>query len=206
MAPSEVRVKTLSFITNNFGSIVERYQTADGKTHREIRPSRPPVFRHATDSIISMALAQPSMGAMPPLPLRGDMDRQFLRSLEEPIVIEETDSDEVKERKRIVREARVEIKKMMDRGMHFAEIMADHEKTFNENADIRRKAIAEATKIRDEGDSEGTAQYVEAMNAAFETMGIEKIDMPRTKEERSAELEAKRAARAAARAEKEKTK
>lgn len=201
--PSKIRVKTFSVVTNSMGNIVERYQTADGKTHKWIRPSRPPVFTHSTDDIISMALAQNSGGQMPPLPLSGNMDKEFLRSIEEPIIIEPGDSEEIKERKRIVREARLEIKKLMDQGMHFNEIMADHEKVFNENAEIRAQAIAEARKIRDEGDTEGTAQYVDAMNAAFENMGIDKIDMPKTKEERHAELAAKRAAREAAKAAKE---
>lgn len=201
--PSQIRVKTLSIVTNGFGKIIERYATADGKMHRVIRPARPPIFRHATDSIILMALAQKSQDAILPLPLRGDMDRQFLKSLREPIIIEKTDSEEIKERKRIVREARLEIKKLMDQGLHFSEILSEHEKMFNQDAEIRKKAIAEATKIRDEGDTEGTVQYVETMNAAFEAMGIEKIDMPHTKEERRAEIEAKRAARAAAKARKE---
>lgn len=201
--PAKIRVKTLSFVTNSMGNIVERYQTADGKTHKLIRPSRPPLFRHGTDDLISMALAQNSGGAMPPLPLSGNMDKEFLKSLEEPIIIDPDDPDEIKERKRIVREARVEIKKLMDQGLHFSEIMADHEKVFNENAEIRAQAIAEARKIRDSGDTEGTQTYIEAMNAAFDNMGIEKIDMPKTKEERHAEIEAKRAARAAAKAAKE---
>jgi len=196
--PAKIRVKTLSFTTNALGNIVDKFQTADGKTHKVIRPAQPPLFRHGTDDIISMALAQGSSVGMPPLPLSGNMDKEFLKSLEEPIIIEATDSDEIKERKRIVREARVEIKKLMDQGMHFAEIMADHEKVFNENAEERTKAIAEARRIRDAGDTEGTAQYVEAMNAAFETMGIEKIDMPKSKEERRAAFEARKAARAAA--------
>jgi len=201
--PAKIRVKTLSFVTNNMGNIVERYQTADGKTHKLIRPSRPPIFHHATDDLISMALAQGSGGSMPPLPMSGNMDEQFLQSLVEPIVIEDTDSDEIKERKRIVRDARLEIKKLMDEGMHFTEIMAEHEKLFNENAEVRANAIAEAQMIRDEGDTEGTAKYVETMNAAFETMGIEKIEMPKTKEERQAEAQARREARAAAKKNKE---
>jgi hypothetical protein len=193
------RVKDISCATNQFGQIVERYQTADGKTHKLIRPSRPPLFRHATDDILSMALAQSGGGAMPPLPLGGDMDAEFLKSLEEPIIIDKDAPPEIQERQRIVRQARIEVKELMDQGLHFRDILADYEKLFNENAEIRAEAIAEARKIRDEGDTEGTAQFVDTMNAAFQTMGIDPIEMPKSREEREAEREALRAEREARR-------
>ena len=193
------RVKDISCTTNQFGQIVERYQTADGKTHKLIRPSRPPLFNHATDDILSMALAQAGGGAMPPLPLGGDMDAEFLKSLEEPIIIDKDAPPEIQERQRIVREARIEVKALMDQGLHFRDILADHEKLFNDNAEIRAEALAEARKIRDEGDTEGTQQLVDTMNAAFQTMGIDPIEMPKSREERMAEREARRAEREARR-------
>ena len=193
------RVKDISCTTNQFGQIVERYQTADGKTHKLIRPSRPPLFNHATDDILSMALAQAGGGAMPPLPLGGDMDAEFLKSLEEPIIIDKDAPPEIQERQRIVREARIEVKALMDQGLHFRDILADHEKLFNDNAEIRAEALAEARKIRDEGDTEGTQQFVDTMNAAFQTMGIDPIEMPKSSEERMAEREARRAEREARR-------
>ena len=189
------RVKDISCTTNQFGQVIERYQTADGKTHKLIRSSRPPLFRHATDDILSMALAQSGSGAMPPLPLGGDMDAEFLKSIEEPIIIDKDAPPEIQERQRIVRDARIEVKALMDQGLHFRDILADHEKLFNENAEIRAEAIAEARKIRDEGDTEGTAQFVDTMNAAFQTMGIAPIAMPKSREERMAEREARRAER-----------
>lgn len=193
------RVKDISCTTNQFGQIVERYQTADGKTHKLIRPSRPPLFNHATDDILSMALAQSGGGAMPPLPLGGDMDAEFLKSIEEPIIIDKNAPPEIQERQRIVRDARIEVKALMDQGLHFRDILADHEKLFNENAEIRAEALAEARKIRDEGDTEGTQQFVDTMNAAFQSMGIDPIEMPKTREERMAEREARRAEREARR-------
>ncbi|MGN0832267.1 MAG: hypothetical protein ACI4RD_01295 [Kiritimatiellia bacterium] len=193
LPPHLRRVKDISCTTNQFGQIVERYQTADGKTHKLIRPSRPPLFSHATDDLLSMALAQSGGGAMPPLPLGGDMDAEFLKSLDEPIVIDKNAPPEIQERQRIVQQARIEVKALMDQGLHFRDILADHEKLFNDNAEIRAEAIAEARKIRDEGDTEGTAQFVDAMNAAFQSMGIDPIEMPKSREER---MEARRARRA----------
>ena len=193
------RVKDISCTTNQFGQIVERYQTADGKTHKLIRPSRPPLFNHATDDILSMALAQAGSGAMPPLPIGGDMDAEFLKSLEEPIIIDKDAPPEIQERQRIVRQARIEVKALMDQGLHFRDILADHEKLFNDNAEIRAEAIAEARKIRDEGDTEGTAQFVDTMNAAFQSMGIDPIEMPKSREERMEERRARRAEREARR-------
>jgi hypothetical protein len=195
--PAKRRVATLSFVTNSMGMIVERYKTADGKTHKRIRPSRPPVFKHMTDDLISMAMGSSGGGQMPPLPLSGNLDKEFLESLKDPIVINDDDTEEIKERKRIVAETRKEIDALMKQGISFRAILAEHEKVFNENAQIRAEANAELRKICEEGDAEGVQKYLDTINAAFQEMGIEELRMPKTKEERRAEIEARRVAREA---------
>ena len=195
--PAKRRVETLSFFTNSMGMIVERYKTADGKTHKLIRPSKPPLFKHMTDDLISMAMCTSGGGQMPPLPLSGNLDKEFLESLKEPIVINDDDPEEIKERKRIVAETRKEIDALMKQGISFRSILADHERVFNENAAIRAEAKAELKKICEEGDAEGVQKYLDTMNAAFQEMGIQELEMPKTREERRAEMEARRAAREA---------
>lgn len=196
--PAKQRVETLSFVTNSMGMIVERYRTADGKTHKLIRPSKPPLFKHMTDDLISMAMCTSGGGQMPPLPLSGNLDKEFLESLKDPIVINPDDPEEIKERKRIVAETRKQIDALMRQGISFRAILAEHEKVFNENAEIRAEARAELQKICDEGDKKGVEDYLKTINAAFQEMGIEELQPPKTKEERRAEREARRAAREAA--------
>ena len=135
---------------------------------------------------------------MPPLPLSGNLDKEFLESLKDPIVINPDDPEEIKERKRIVAETRKQIDALMRQGISFRAILAEHEKVFNENAEIRAEARAELQKICDEGDKKGVEDYLKTINAAFQEMGIEELQPPKTKEERRAEREARRAAREAA--------
>lgn len=196
--PAKHRVETLSFTTNSMGMIVERYRTADGKTHKLIRPSKPPLFKHMTDDLISMAMCTSGGGQMPPLPLSGNLDKEFLDSLKDPIVINPDDPEDIKERKRIVAETRKQIDELMRQGISFRAILAEHEKVFDENAKIRAEVRAELQKICDEGDTKGVAEYLKTINAAFQEMGIEELQLPKTKEERRAEREARRAAREAA--------
>jgi hypothetical protein len=96
-----------------------------------------------------------------------------------------------------VAETRKEIDALMKQGISFRAILAEHEKVFNENAQIRAEANAELRKICEEGDAEGVQKYLDTINAAFQEMGIEELRMPKTKEERRAEIQARRVAREA---------
>lgn len=201
--PAKRIVKVLSCETNAaFGRICERYVTADGKTHKLYRSSRPPIFKHGTDQLLAMALCHNENTRMPPMPLGGgNLDKQFRKSLEEPIEISPDDSPDIVARKQKVIEGRERVKELMDQGLTFNEIMAEHQKVFNENAEIRAKAARELQRIVDDGDTEGTHQYLLKVNIALQQMGIKELDEPKTTAERKAERAQRRAEREAARQE-----
>ena len=196
--PSKRVVAVLSCETNSaFGLICKRVKTADGKSHKQYWPAREPMFKHATDDMISMLLAGRRSGTVLPIPMKakGDLDKQFLASLNDPIVITDEDTEERAARKREVKAAREEIKEMMDRGLSFKEILADSRRLFQENAEIRRKAMRELQELHQKGDAEGERQYQVNIDAALQQMGIDPLDEPRTKEEVMADVAAKRAQR-----------
>ena len=147
-------------------------------------PSPPPVFSNASDQVIAMALS-PSEGGIPPIPLTPDMEKAFLKSLETEIVILDTDDDKVKAMKQAVIETRAEIKRLMDQGQTFAQIIREHQHLANENAKLRMDALIELKRIRDSGDIEGAMQYRKAINAALAQMGIKELSLPITEEERA---------------------
>lgn len=195
--PSKRIVAELSFKTNaGLGMVTRVYKTADGKTHKVYRPAYKPLFKHGTDQVLAMVLGG-TTGHIPPLMIRGGaaMDEQFRRSLKDPIVINETDSERVKARKRQVIEARETIKELMDGGAHFSDILADHRRVFNENVDIRAAAMRELNAIHEQGDAEGERAYRLKVDTALSQMGIAPLDDPKTKAERLQEREARRAAR-----------
>lgn len=171
--------KLLSAVTNASGRIIERFQGLDGRTYKVRRWAKSPLFKHATDDVLSMLLTQRGGGPIPPIPYSDNMDKAFLESLKDPIIIDKNAPEEIQERQRIVREARDEVKALMDQGLSFREIAAEHERLMNHNAALRAEALAELKKVRDEGDSEGTALFLESINATLDNLGIEPLEMPR---------------------------
>ena len=169
-------------VTNaDFNQVVLTVRTVDGKIGEVVRPARPPVFTHGTDQLLALTLCHDSRVATPPLPgLRNGNthDQDFLESLKEPILVSKDDSEEVAEQKRTVREARKQIKDLMDQGYHFDEILDDYERLSSENREIRNKAMRELKEIHSSGDRESAEIYREKINAAFETMGIDPLDKP----------------------------
>ena len=147
-------------------------------------PSPPPVFSNASDQVIAMALS-PSEGGIPPIPLTPDMEKAFLKSLETEIVILDTDDENVKAMKQAVIETRAEIKRLMDGGQTFAQIIREHQHLVNDNAKLRTDALIELKRLRDSGDIEGAVQYKKAVNAALAQMGIRELALPVTEEERA---------------------
>ena len=179
LTPPKVPSDTLlSSVTSSTGRIIEKFRGADGKTYKVRRWAKPPLFRYATDNVLSMLLTQRGSGPIPPIPYTDNMDKVFLESLKDPIIIDKNASPEVQERQRIVREARIEVKALMDQGLSFREIAAEHESLMNKNAALRTEALAALKKERDKGDSEGTREFLEKINETLEDMGVEPISMP----------------------------
>ena len=137
-------------------------------------------FKYSTDAVILGYLTEPEPGGImpPPHPIMKGSDKIFLRSLEDPIVISDSDSDEVKERKEKVIVARVQIKERMDAGESFEEILSDDYKLMSENSKIRRDAQKELDKIYKSGDADGAKVYKQAVDITLSKMGIDRLEDP----------------------------
>ena len=147
------------------------------------RPVR--VFQRATDTLIASYLQPPSGGIMPPpMPIPGNAGKKFLESLETPIEILDTDSDDICRMKEAVIVARAQIKQMMDEGQSFEAILADHYKLTEENARIRRDAQKELDAIHAQGDAKGAEKYRRTIDLALQQMGIDPLDEPMTNAEK----------------------
>ena len=143
------------------------------------------IFKDSTDTLIASYLQQPVHGILPPpVPMTANAGERFLRSLENPIVINDTDSEEVRVLKESVIVARAQIKELMDGGATFEEILSEHRKLAEENLRIRRNAQKELNEIFNTGDFDGATRYKKAIDIALGQMGIEPLDKPLTKEER----------------------
>ena len=143
------------------------------------------IFATASDALIASYLQPPVNGTMPPpLPVTGDAGRRFLESLEVPVEIKDTDSEDVRRQKESVIIARAQIKDMMDQGYSFEEILSEHYRLAEENNRIRKAAQKELNGIYMSGDADGAERYRKMMDAAMSQMGIDPLDEPMTLEER----------------------
>ncbi len=126
------------------------------------------------------------------MPIGPQLDEDFRKSLSKPIIINDSDTLEVKTLKRIVMEAREEMKRLMDQGQTPSQILMEHERLAGENFKVRADAMKELTDIEKSGDYEGAVKYAQTVNGVLRKMGIEELPMPLDEEAKAAEKEARR--------------
>ena len=178
--------KVISELTNENGTVVRRFETEDGKTHRLTIPPRP-IFDNASDQLLLMALTGASgSGAMPPLPLSSAADADFKKSLEKPIVINESDASEVKALKEMIIQARQDMLHLIEQGYTVQEALAEQQKMVNENAELRAKLREELKIARESGNEVEAEEFREKINDELRAMGIKEIGKPMTPDERRA--------------------
>ena len=167
----------LSATTNQDGSVYEQWVLEDGTTLKNIH-FPPPVFDNAADQVLGLIASVEPGADMPPLPAMGaEMDKAFAKAVATPIKINETDSDEVKELKSRVMETRRQMAELIGEGMTFSQVVAEHQDLVQFNTTERTKAIREIQSYLAKGDEESARLYRDKINEAFETMGIDTINM-----------------------------
>jgi len=156
--------------------IIEMYTMPDGKKLKKYRYSTPSIWHSNTDQLLHMALSTPPGVVLPPIPYaRGTSTKDFKESLAKPIVISPDDSDEVREAKERVIEARETVKKLLDEGYTFEDILADFERENAMQADLRREVSERIEEIKREGDIEMAREYMKKANALLRDKGITEV-------------------------------
>lgn len=184
--------KRLSAVTNRNGYVTEEWELENGK-HLENFISPPPVFDNAADQILALIASVKPGADMPPLPAMGaEMDAAFANAVATPIKINESDSEEVKELKQRVMETRRQMAELIGEGKSFSQIVAEHQDLVQFSSTERTKAIREIQSYIAEGDEESARLYRDKINAAFESMGIDQINMAIGEQEKAARQTRKR--------------
>lgn len=173
--------------TNDSGVIKIRMKTADGNWYRSVSHVKP-WFNYSSDQVLVNYLSAKQGVDVPPIPMAGDMDKEFRESLKEEIVVNDDDKPEVKAMKRAVIEARESIRRQMEAGRSFREIIEEHIATTTENNKLYRDAVREYHEILRRGDKEGARKYRNVIGAALQQMGIKEFN-PETHGERTEQHE-----------------
>ena len=176
------------------GTVEERWRTEDGKWHVNIR-GLPRLFKNPCNQAIALLLGGGGGGSMPPLPIGPMLDDAFEAALEEPIEISEEDSPEVRTLKEVVREAREEMRRLVEEGMSQSEVLMEHEAEMRKQETTRRDALAKIAEIEEEEGFEAAREYAEAVNGVLAKMGVEEVPVPLSEEEKILERERRRSER-----------
>ena len=150
------------------------------------------VFKTSSDQLFTLLSPADGTGAPPPPVPGADIEQQFRESLSQKIEILDTDSDDVRALKRTVIESRAEMKRLIDSGLSFAEVVREHEKLASENAAVRREMMGELNRLIESGDMEGAIAYRKRINEALGQMGIAPLKAVITEEERIERAERRR--------------
>ena len=156
--------------------IVEMYRMPDGKKLKKYRYSTPSIWHSNTDQLLHMALSTPPGVTLPPIPYSsGTATKDFYDSLNTPIVINDDDSDEVREAKERVIEARETVKQLLSEGYTFEDIMADFEQQNAKDAELRREVSDRIEEIKRDGDIDMAREYMHKANEFLRESGITEV-------------------------------
>ena len=167
------------------GEVLNGYvKLANGQLHRirgeitngmQRAKAKYAIFEHPSENAIAGILSQkPGMNAIGTVRYGENFKRDFLESLKKPIEIGEEDSDETKELKQAVIEAKAELKSAYDRGEDIGKIMEESRNEIKRLAsyqlDIKQQVMEYA---RSEGASEDDVRlFIKAANEMLAAKGI----------------------------------
>lgn len=153
----------------------------------EVPPAHGNPYGTATDQVLAMAVS--AGDHVPPLPgLEEDMERDMLKALEKPIVINDDDDEKTRAMKELVMATREEVQARLKKGESMRSILEAHRDMVNENTEIRADIEKVARELLESGDEEGMNLYLEKANKLLNEMGARPVDRPLTREERIEQL------------------
>ena len=147
-----VEVVSEMAITNRAGAIIEKLTLADGTRADVVHPPRS-IFHNASDQVLAMVLSVKPGQPIPPLPALGSLDEDFAKSLLEPIVVDDGDSDSDREMKLAVKEARAYIASAIKEGRSVQSCIGEYVSMLNRASDSHQMAVNEIKRLRDAGAS-----------------------------------------------------
>ena len=170
-------VKEHRVVTNNT-MVVETFVTVDGKIHKYYHDERENVLPSAADQMLALMTAPDDGFGAPPLPAMVNFEDEFGSAIRTEIVVEESDSAEVKALKERVIAARKELLDLMARGVRANDVVKEYARMQKDNATIRFEAAKGVRELLDEGDVEGAKELCARYNEVLKRADIMQIEIP----------------------------
>lgn len=178
--------KVLSTRTNTWDQVIDICMMPSGKRRKVVRNAKPPTYDNVSDQILAVALSGDNDEELPPLPIPSEQELEaaFVESMKKPIVINDDDSEAIKESKRRVIEARQVIDEQLKQGKGYREILEQHLADRKTSAELRGEAMSGAIELKKSGDAEGLNDYLSKVNEYLTSKGVREIEMPQGKKKR----------------------
>lgn len=184
-APPKPKEPVVISCTTN-GTIVRTLiRKPDGKTHLKRRDLREPTFNNGSDQLLAMAAAVVPGEDAPPMPITPSVDKEFMESLKQDIVIKDDDPESVKQMKENVIDFRNQMIELVKDGGSVEDVLRKHQQMLQDSAEFRNSAnLALRQLMEEDSDIEVAKEYVRKVNELLAEKGIKPLDEPLTQEER----------------------
>jgi hypothetical protein len=174
-------------------SETNRLSTAEYEYWKMYHPNPPPdrdqpkivrgrykIFKNRSDNDIAFVLStEPGTTIIGNRRLGIGFKERFLKSLETPIIIQETDTDYERNLKQTVIQARIELKDALDRGEDIGEMIDNARDELQKLGRYKMQLEKEATKLLHKKDttSKDANDTIEAVNKMLDEKGIAPIEL-----------------------------
>ena len=165
-------------VVTNGNFVIATYYTNDGKSHVHYQDMRDKALPSGVDQILAIMTQEDAGVGAPPLPLMNDFENEIAAALKKDIIIEDSDSAEVRAMKERVISARKELTALMAQGVSVGEIIKDYNRMQEDNAQVRFEAVKDVQKALESGDRKFAQEMCEKYNQILEKMGLMKIEIP----------------------------
>ena len=165
-------------VVTNSTLIVETFVTTDGKTHKYYHDEREKALPTAADQMLALMTASDDGFGAPPLPHIPNFEAAFGKALKTDIIINESDSPEVKAIKERVIAARKELLDLMAQGVNANDVVEEYRRTQEDNATIRFDAAKGVRELLDAGDIDAAKELCAKYNEVLKSANIMPIEIP----------------------------
>ena len=163
----------------NYWEMFHPWPPPDANQPKAIK-GRYQIFNNKVDNEIAFVVSvEPGTMVLGNRSVGLDFERRFLKSIENPIIINEDDSIYVKELKRAVIDAKLELKEAYDRGEDIGEIMDEARDELQRIARYKAQMEKEIVAMlsRGEATAQDSEDMIKAMNIMLEEKGIGPIEL-----------------------------